>query len=341
MCLRQHLGQMLGERRDAGTIFSRLGADNGLAGPNQEPGRHALDQPQGGTEEFELNRRRDFIVERVDVGPQRIKIEDLAQDHVSARNIARTFASARANLTHEGDAGPVDQIIGRDGRDQLTPQPVRFDGLAKARNQKLREISEKIFFELRIVGKIARDQLFRERVLDVGEQHRQLGPRERLTDLGTRHECVLARQELDPAVELAAFFEIADESRLRVEPFRAMRLGQGQREALEVVVAQDKIRDIVGHLLQQRVPVRQAQCTRRHHRVEQDLEVYLVVGGVDPCRIVDGVGVYAPALQRVFDPPKLGDAKIGAFTDNLGADLRPVNPQRVVGLVAGIGMALA
>ena len=66
-----------------------------------------------------------------------------------------------------------------------------------------------------------------------------------------------------------------------------------------------------------------------------------MIRGVDAGRIVDRVGVDAPALERVGDAAALGDAEIGALADDLGADLVAVDAQRVVGAVADLGVALA
>ncbi len=78
-----------------------------------------------------------------------------------------------------------------------------------------------------------------------------------------------------------------------------------------------------------------------HRRAQQDLDVDLVVRGVDAGRVVDEVGIDAPARQRVLDAAELGDAEIGALADHAGAHLAPVDAQRVVGAVADLGMRLA
>ncbi len=74
--------------------------------------------------------------------------------------------------------------------------------------------------------------------------------------------------------------------------------------------------------------------------VDQDLDVDLVVRGVDPGRIVDRVGIDPTAREGKGDPPALGHRQIGTLADNLGADLVAVDPQPVIGAVADLGMAL-
>ena len=66
-----------------------------------------------------------------------------------------------------------------------------------------------------------------------------------------------------------------------------------------------------------------------------------MVGRVDAGRIVDGVGVDAPALARIFDAAELRRAEIGAFADDLGAHLAAVDAHRVVGAVAGVDIGSA
>ena len=41
-----------------------------------------------------------------------------------------------------------------------------------------------------------------------------------------------------------------------------------------------------------------------------------------------------------LDPPGLGDGEVGAFADDLGAELVGVGAERVVGRVADVGLAL-
>ncbi len=65
-----------------------------------------------------------------------------------------------------------------------------------------------------------------------------------------------------------------------------------------------------------------------------------MVGAIDAGRIVDGVGVQPDAPFPERDPPGLGDAEIGPLADHLGADLRRVDADGVIGLVADIEMAL-
>ena len=74
---------------------------------------------------------------------------------------------------------------------------------------------------------------------------------------------------------------------------------------------------------------------------QRDLEIDLDVGGVDPGRIVDGVGVELDAFLRRLDPAALGRAEIGAFADHPGADIRARDTDRIIGAIANLIVAFA
>src|SRR4030095_12151920 len=86
--------------------------------------------------------------------------------------------------------------------------------------------------------------------------------------------------------------------------------GVAQRGGLVVVVAQDQVADLVGHLGQQRVAVGLFQLAGGDGAVEQDLDVDLVVGAVHAGGVVDEVGGDVAAGQRVLDPAALGEAQV-------------------------------
>ena len=114
----------------------------------------------------------------------------------------------------------------------------------------------------------------------------------------------------------------------------------GEREVLLVVVAQHQVGDLVGHLGEQRVALLLGQVAVRDHPVEQDLDVDLVVGGVDAGGVVDEVGVDAAAALGVLDAAELGEPEVAALAHALRPQLAAVDADRVVGLVAGVGVGL-
>ena len=75
-------------------------------------------------------------------------------------------------------------------------------------------------------------------------------------------------------------------------------------------------------------------------QAEQDLDVHLVVRRVDAGRVVDRVGVDAPARLRVLDAAELRAAEVAALDEHLAAQLAAVDAQRVVGAVADLRVRL-
>ena len=80
--------------------------------------------------------------------------------------------------------------------------------------------------------------------------------------------------------------------------------------------------------------------SRSDRRAEEDLDVHLVVAAIDPGGVVDRVGVDQTAVERVLDPPALGEAEIAALADDPAAQLDTVDAQRVVGPVTDLGVGL-
>ena len=117
--------------------------------------------------------------------------------------------------------------------------------------------------------------------------------------------------------------------------------GDADRLALLVVVAQHQGSDLVGHREQQRIAVGAGQQAAGDRLAGRDLDVDLVVRRVDAGRIVERVGVDLASAQRRLDPAALGEAEIGALADHARAQLVGVDADRVVGAIAGVGLALA
>src|SRR5260221_4128199 len=95
----------------------------------------------------------------------------------------------------------------------------------------------------------------------------------------------------------------------------------------------------VGHGGKQAVAVILAEASIAFGARQRDLEIDLDVGGVDPGRIIDGVGVELDASLRRFDAAALGRAEIGAFANHPGADLRARDTDRIIGPIANMIVA--
>jgi hypothetical protein len=67
---------------------------------------------------------------------------------------------------------------------------------------------------------------------------------------------------------------------------------------------------------------------------QENLEIDLMIGKIDACRIVHGVGIDAAAVQRILNACALGECEVGAFTYDLGSNLDSIDARAVVGAVS-------
>ena len=65
-----------------------------------------------------------------------------------------------------------------------------------------------------------------------------------------------------------------------------------------------------------------------------------VLAHEDHAGLVGPVGVEVDARARRLDPPPLGEPEVAALADDAGAQLGAVDANRVVGLVADLGVLL-
>jgi hypothetical protein len=116
------------------------------------------------------------------------------------------------------------------------------------------------------------------------------------------------------------------------------RLRRRARDRLRllVVVAQDERGHLVPHLREDRVPLLAGQVALGDDRVEQDLDVHLVVGAVDAGRVVDRVHVDPATAAGVGDPCALRKAEVPALADDAAAQLLGVDSDRVVRAIADL-----
>ncbi len=149
-----------------------------------------------------------------------------------------------------------------------------------------------------------------------------------------RGDALVVWQALDRAIEPALALQPRHEPGVGVDIGGRGLLHQRQRARLIIVVLQDMRGDVVRHFLQKRVARRRFQFAVLDRRRKQDLDVDFVVGAVDARRIVDGVGVEAPAGEREGDARGLRQAEIGALADDLHAHVRSVNADCVIGAIA-------
>ncbi len=177
--------------------------------------------------------------------------------------------------------------------------------------------------------------------LGVGEQHRELGTGEAEKRRAPRPQRLAIGQAFERAVEESVRLELDHHLAELREAGRAAVLIARDGAALTPVVGEHERGDVVGELVEQRVPRRRRHDAARDQRREGDLEVHLVVGRVDAGGVVDGVGVDAAAGERDLDASALREAEIAALADDPGAELARVDPHRRVDAVADLGVGLA
>jgi hypothetical protein len=202
------------------------------------------------------------------------------------------------------------------------------------------KIAVELAAEIEIVRHTRLHQLVVERELGVGEQHRKLGPRQRLRAPPTRGDLHVVGQELQGAVELARRLQRLHQPLLEAEVLESAPFGERDRQRLQIIVAQDERRHVLGHVGQQRIARLAREPAGAHRPRQRDLDVDLEVGGVHAGGVVDGIGVEPHPAQRRLDAAPLGHAKIGALADHLGADLRAGDANRVIAAVADRVVAL-
>jgi len=225
--------------------------------------------------------------------------------------------------------------------DDLAPQRVARHVGGELLAQQRREIAPQRLRHPGVLGQLGSHQLVGQPHLAVGQQHRQLGAGEARAACLAFVDLLVGGQVLDGPVQAAGLFQEADEACLLIDQGHAHAPGQRQRLGLEVVVAQHQRGHVVGHPGQQRVALLRRHLAVTDGQAEQDLDVDLVVRGVDAGGVVDRVGVDAHAGQRRLDAPALREAEVAAFGHHLAAQRVAVDAQGIVGAVTDIGMRLA
>ena len=153
-------------------------------------------------------------------------------------------------------------------------------------------------------------------------QHdRELGTGQAAVLLAAAHQFLARGQALDLAVEPPGSFQQLDRPDVARQRLRAAGFRDRQRERLQAVILEHHLRDIVGHLREQRVALLEGEPALAHLAVERDLDVDLIVRAIDACAVVDEVGVDAAAVLGELDAAGLGDAEVGALADHLHPEL--------------------
>ena len=300
------VGHERGEARDLLAEAGDLGLDvDPAAARGEHPARGAVEQTARLQEQRALRGRRHLVVEGLDPGPERGQSEDLAGHGVGAGDLDRSRTCLLAGTEGERDAPTVDHVVHDDRGDDLAAQRVGVQDRVVRRGELAREVAAQHPGEPRLVGELGLEQVVGERDLRVRQQYGELGRRESLAVRVPQVDLGVGRQELQSAVEVAARLERADEPLVHREHRVRLHAGVAEQDVLLVVVAQDEVADLVGHVGEEHVALLGREVAVAHHLVEQDLDVDLVVGGVDAGGVVDRVGVDAHAA---VERPRCGRA---------------------------------
>ena len=266
--------------------------------------------------------------------PQFVEHEQALGDQERHHHLRQRRAFLVGHVERDARAEAIDEAVGDLRRDDLVLQAMSADGIGVALAHGFGECGEKLFLHRRVVGQLQSLGCLLQRDLGHRQHDRQLRPRQSAIFLRAAQQLFAVGQALDPAIEPAAGLQKLDRPHLAWERARSTRLGDGQCQRLQPIILEHQRRHFVGHPGQQRVALGFAQPALGHLAVERDLDVYFIVRAIDPRRIVDEVAVDAPAELGEFDPRRLGDRKVRALADGLGADLAGIDTERVVGRVA-------
>src|SRR5690606_7223815 len=273
----------------------------GRAAVSREPKGGMLDETLGLEEHVDLHAGRHLIVERLDVLPLLAQTESRNDDRQRTRHIRRGAPGPLLQPFYEADAGTIYNDVGYEGRNEFTPQPVALDLAAPTVPQRRREIQQQPVDQLRIVRQIAFKQFLIQNQLRVGAQDGQFRPRKTPTGCFALRQCLIVGQELDRAIQPSRSFQTPNEPHMPGQQSRRTRFRQAQRATLQIVMRKHERRDLIGHLAEQCVALLESEFSSVDSSVQQDLDVHLMIGGVDAGGIVDEVRINATASQRVLN----------------------------------------
>ena len=224
-----------------------------------------------------------------------LKLEHRANDGVRAHDVGDVGAGLLEGAEGERRPGVVHQVVDQRVRADLAVQRVRVEPVVEALDHLGREVGAQQHRGPPLVGQLGGEQRLLELELDVRGEHRELGR-------GQPGSCCAQRLEL----VVRGRNSICRSRCPAASRARSIRSWTGSMTAAcaralpsstfwSSLSSQHERGDLVGHLAEQCVALLARRARRRARRVEQDLDVDLVVRGVDAGGVVDRVGVDAPA----------------------------------------------
>ncbi len=202
----------------------------------------------------------------------------------------------------------------------------------------LREITDQLAAQVGVFGDVGLDQPVIQPELGIRQDHCELRARQPLPEATAVGHLVFRRQGFQCPVQGPRALQRTDHVRMFGDALDRMGLDRGQRLALQVVAAQHQRADFPGHARQQFVAPDALESPALHGAAQQDLDVDLDVGAVDPARVVDEVGVDAAAVHRVLDAAALRQSEVAPLADDTAAQFVPIDPNRVVIAIADFGV---
>ncbi len=326
-----HLGNRRTEQRD-------LCPDIQFLAIAQEPQGHIFDHAIDVGEHRDLDLGIDLVVEGLDTRPQFSQAEHRTGNQITARNIHRRKPGCFHHVMHEGPANAVDQTVGPHGCDDFAFQTMVGNRRAVFFTNCRREIPHQFLDKDRIIGQIGFKHLVIQPQLGIGHQNRDFRTGKAL--MGRRATCqfLVIGKIFDFPVQTTFAFEHPDQANLRIKRIPAPGKGVRDRLALQIVVTQHQIADLVGHFDQQFVTLLFGHVAGSYHLAHEDLDIDLVIRAVHTRRIVDGVRIQPSASMGILDTTALCAAKVGTFADDLCADILAIDANGIVGAVPGIGI---
>jgi hypothetical protein len=261
----QGVFQTLGERGDAGTVAAHHVIQGGCREIDvaDEPDDPVHEQVLQLAIEPQLQGARDLGIEGIHRALELHEAEGVPGRGIGRGDRGSVGARLVGEAAHDGRPAAIHDGVGELGRDDLAAQTMRGDGIGEAPAHLLGEIALELAAEIGIVGDGALQELVVEGELGIGEEHRKLGPGEALAQARPLGQGGVVGQEFDRAVEPPLALQSLHQPLDEAEIARALGLGEREREALEIVVAQDEAPDLVGHLGEERVARGLVEASRR------------------------------------------------------------------------------
>ncbi len=190
-----------------------------------------------------------------------------------------------------------------------------------------REVPGEHPLEPRLVGQGGVLDALGQRHLRVGDQDRVLGRAEPAPSASRRSISASSGQELQLPVSSPAASSMLHEALVHRHERRAQLAGHAEQHVLLVVVAQHVLGDVVSRPLAssslRSSRSMEPEATARSSRI---FEVHLVVGRVDPGRVVDRIGVDPPPAWANSMRPSWREPEVAALADDACSAARGRRP---------------